>query len=181
MFHSNSHIHVTGGNFVNVGGDFNVQSIPPSGSVDEVLTRLEFRVDQDRGRQLRGPERTESRGLARPYPYDDINRGRKMPPSNSSPLPPNSQPPAPDHPVRVGGQSSSSGSVPPSRHKEEQHLTAPRTRNNDLGLLWNRTENAPSTNIHGGTFIGGNVTNIHRHDDKTGLRILHSSVAGDAL
>ncbi|KAJ7436898.1 hypothetical protein B0H11DRAFT_1885693 [Mycena galericulata] len=42
------------------------------------------------------------------------------------------------------------------------------------------SEYKPRTNIHGGTFIGGNVNHI-QHNGKMGLYILHRAIAGDAL
>jgi hypothetical protein len=41
IFTSTSHVQITGGNFIEIGGDFNLQR---PGSVDEVLTGLELGV-----------------------------------------------------------------------------------------------------------------------------------------
>lgn len=69
MFTSCSHFQINGGNFVSTGGDFNVQSNQPAGSIDEMLTGLESRVGPDAGRRLLGVERTEREGSARKAPY----------------------------------------------------------------------------------------------------------------
>jgi hypothetical protein len=62
MFSSTSHVHITGGNFIDVGGDFNLQTIQPQRSVDDVLTGLEFHVGQDQPQHLLGERRNDSKG-----------------------------------------------------------------------------------------------------------------------
>jgi hypothetical protein len=42
-------VQITGGNFIEIGGDFNLQSIQPLGNVDEMLINLEFGEDRARG------------------------------------------------------------------------------------------------------------------------------------
>jgi hypothetical protein len=69
IFSSTSHVQINGGNFIEMGRDFNLQSIQPPGSVDEVLTGLEFRVRQDSRRHLLGSERNEPSGAP-----EDISR-----------------------------------------------------------------------------------------------------------
>ncbi|KAJ7798147.1 hypothetical protein B0H13DRAFT_2224649, partial [Mycena leptocephala] len=49
-------------------------------------------------------------------------------------------------------------------------------------LSWNDPPLQPKTNIHGGTFIGGNVNNNNiEHHGESGLHILHRAIAGDAF
>jgi hypothetical protein len=94
IFSSTSHVQISGGNFVEIGGDFNIQtSLPsedidsvlrglgrlhniqpsqPAGGVDNMLVDLErLRLGEDSGRQLLGPVRTTMRRgnarMRRPY------------------------------------------------------------------------------------------------------------------
>jgi hypothetical protein len=69
IFSSSSHVQITGGNFIDVRGDFNLQGVQPPRNVDEALTGLEFGSGQDLGCQLAGAERTERGGGARMLPY----------------------------------------------------------------------------------------------------------------
>ncbi|KAF7341265.1 hypothetical protein MVEN_01862500 [Mycena venus] len=71
IFSSTSHVQITGGNFVDIGGDFNLESIQPPGSVDidGVLTGLEFGVGEDSGRPLLDAEQSERVGCPRMLPY----------------------------------------------------------------------------------------------------------------
>ncbi|KAF7358362.1 hypothetical protein MVEN_00886200 [Mycena venus] len=83
IFTSSSHVQINGGNFVHVGGDFNVQSFHSPAGVDEVLAGLDFRMD-DPDHQLKGVERQE-RGIAtRMHPYDTSHRRRILPYSKNA-------------------------------------------------------------------------------------------------
>ncbi|KAF7368656.1 NACHT domain-containing protein [Mycena venus] len=55
---------------------------------------------------------------------------------------------------------------------------------NKSAFPWNRPQNASATSINGGTFIGGNVNNIHHGEAALivqGWHILHRAIAGDAF
>jgi len=71
IFSDTSHVQITGGNFIDIGGDFNLESIQPLGSVDidGVLTGLEFGVAEESGRHLLGGERSEKVRGPRMLPY----------------------------------------------------------------------------------------------------------------
>ncbi|KAJ7225205.1 hypothetical protein C8J57DRAFT_1535464 [Mycena rebaudengoi] len=112
IFSSTSHVHINGGSFIEIGRDFNLQSIQPPGSVDEVLTGPESRVSQDSrhhllgsetnepsdfgcdsGRQLIGAERTRRRRGPRMSPNDTSRRRQMISHSNeSSSFPPTTEP-----------------------------------------------------------------------------------------
>lgn len=62
IFSTTSHVQITSGNFIEIGGDFNLQSFQPPGSVNEVLTGLNFSLDQNSGRQLLAAERADRGG-----------------------------------------------------------------------------------------------------------------------
>jgi hypothetical protein len=71
IFNSSSHVQINGGNFIEVGGDYNLQSIQPPTppDADRVLTGPEFHVGQDLNRSLVGAERSERAGITRMLPY----------------------------------------------------------------------------------------------------------------
>jgi hypothetical protein len=69
IFSSTSHVQINGGSFIGIGRDFNLQSIQPPGSVDEVFTGPESRVSQDSRRHLLGSETNEPSGV-----LEDISR-----------------------------------------------------------------------------------------------------------
>jgi hypothetical protein len=77
LFSSTSYVQITGGNFVEIGRDFNLQNTLPPGNVDHVLTGLELDLGRPSERQLIGAERTERRGHQRILLYgafDDVWR-----------------------------------------------------------------------------------------------------------
>ncbi|KAJ7220878.1 hypothetical protein GGX14DRAFT_432353 [Mycena pura] len=80
IFSDTSHVQITGGNFVDVGSDFNIESIQPPGTVDidGVLTGLEFGVDEESGRHLLGAQDERARGRSLvPYHFAQ-NSGRPL-------------------------------------------------------------------------------------------------------
>ncbi|KAJ6571559.1 hypothetical protein B0H19DRAFT_1231310 [Mycena capillaripes] len=100
IFSSTSHVQISGGNFVEVGGDFNIQTNLPSEDIDGVLRGLgrlrniqtiqpagdvgnmrmgleRLRLGEYSGRQLVGPVRTIRRKNARmkrPYGYAESSQ-----------------------------------------------------------------------------------------------------------
>jgi hypothetical protein len=69
IFSSTSHVQINGGNFMEIGRDFNLENIPPSRSGEELLTGLEFCLGAATGRQLEGTTRTVKDGGPRALPY----------------------------------------------------------------------------------------------------------------
>jgi hypothetical protein len=71
IFTSTSHVQITGGNFIEVSGDFNVEATQPlgTGNVDEIVKGLDFDLTQHSGRHLMGAERTQREGGTRMLPY----------------------------------------------------------------------------------------------------------------
>ena len=62
MFANSSHVQITGGHFINVGRDFNFESMQAARNLSDVLPALDFGLGQNSGRPLGGAERTERRG-----------------------------------------------------------------------------------------------------------------------
>jgi hypothetical protein len=235
MFTSSSHVQITGGNFVNVGGDFNLQSDHQPGSVDQVMTEVDFNLGQDSERQVNDLERTERGGRARQLPYgasknlspcihmkqfvdmsqptyyqrltadgpgyeaggeghrdrDESVSSAHRRPQNArfseyrSSLPPSLGSFMLDRPVYRAGHVTTSrisaeneyspnqnhsadveaGPSQPSLYPVEASSGSHPGTNNSLAFPWNRPSNAPATSIHGGTFIAGDMNNIHRHGE----------------
>jgi hypothetical protein len=69
MFTNSSHLDITGGNFVNIGRDFNFEAGQAAENLSDVLKGLDFGLGRDSGRPLVGAERNERRGGARMLPY----------------------------------------------------------------------------------------------------------------
>ncbi|KAF7369733.1 NACHT domain-containing protein [Mycena venus] len=112
IFSFTSHVQITGGNFVDIGGDLNLECIQPPGSVDieGVLTGMAFGMGEElgphllgeqserargprmlpyhsgqgSGRQLVGAERTERGGAPRMLPYDLSHRRQILSQSDNS-------------------------------------------------------------------------------------------------
>ncbi|KAJ7822895.1 hypothetical protein B0H14DRAFT_2827605 [Mycena olivaceomarginata] len=188
IFSSTSHVQISGGNFVEIGGDFNIQtSLPsedidsvlrglgrlhniqpsqPAGGVDNMLVDLErLRLGGDSDRQLVGPVRTtmRRRNARMRRPYETSER----------PLPQ----------IELFQPSDEGSDVEPDLNDPSRHPPTPRIGyrpENELGFPWDHNSTGPATRIRGGTFIGGNVTIIHRHGE-AGIPILHRAIAGDAF
>lgn len=69
LFSATSHVQINGGNFIETGGDFNLQSTQPLGSTDSMLTGLDFLVDEDSNRLQLSAETDEITGGASMVSY----------------------------------------------------------------------------------------------------------------
>ncbi|KAJ7440603.1 hypothetical protein FB451DRAFT_1191514 [Mycena latifolia] len=76
MFANSSHVQITVGHFINVGRDFNFESVQAARNLPDVLPALDFGLGQNSGRLLGRAERTERGGGPRMLPYDISQRRR---------------------------------------------------------------------------------------------------------
>ncbi|KAJ7022911.1 hypothetical protein C8F04DRAFT_1194068 [Mycena alexandri] len=76
MFPNSSNFQITGGQFINVGGDFNLENQQAAPNVPDTLSGLDFGVGPSSGRLLGGVERTERGGGRRALSYDTSQRRR---------------------------------------------------------------------------------------------------------
>ncbi|KAJ7458044.1 hypothetical protein B0H11DRAFT_205627 [Mycena galericulata] len=84
MFSNGSHFQIAGGQFINVGGDFNLENGQAALNVPGMLSALDFGRGQSSDRLLGGADRTERGGGHRPLPYDTSHRRRIMAPPNDT-------------------------------------------------------------------------------------------------
>ncbi|KAJ7262587.1 hypothetical protein C8J57DRAFT_454824 [Mycena rebaudengoi] len=198
LFSNTSGVNVHGGTFYEIGGDMHLENsqqlviqdsqahyhdpwaaLGASQSSVQGPSTLQQRVGSysaDGGRSLSGVTRTSRHG--RPVPYDMTVRPQIHSQSRSEypaggadgsrHIHPDKWPPLPDF---IASNASNAPYV-------NLGFNAGALYSHEFPQTWGATE--PTTTIHGGTFVSGNVNNVHCSGE-TGIHILHRAVALEAM
>ncbi|KAJ7728624.1 hypothetical protein B0H16DRAFT_240531 [Mycena metata] len=209
MFSNGSNFQITGGRFINVGGDFHFDNEQAALNGPDIFSALDR---QNSGHLLGGIDGAEGGLGSGAHRYDTSERRRIMAPSYATDAGESGSTPTSyfysplygqDAQLQLYQQPTSDG---PSLEDQARGFnpvgaaSGPATPNSkpirsgpgvDMLLsTWGPSAQNPglifpsnhpaTTNITGGTFIGGNVSRIQHHGE-AGLHILHRAIAGDAF
>ncbi|KAJ6615732.1 hypothetical protein B0H10DRAFT_50618 [Mycena sp. CBHHK59/15] len=178
LFTGSTHTQINGGNFYDVSGDVNIENNPHL-TVQDV--------------QLQVVPQAPPLLIQLPAPFDHSATPRPLPPLAlcPDPTPTYTLPNLRDTSADSHAIEHSSSCHEPARAYEYGaenqsfgYVHVPGQQGISVGMsslfALDHTHYEPSTTIHGGTFVSGNVNNIRRQGE-IGLHILYRAVSGDAF